>query len=239
MEEKVIIGISWNADVIDKDIKKYGDAVVKAGGEVVYLPKITSEEEARAALKGVSGISVTGGGDADPKYSGQELIKEAELVSPDRDLSDYLLMKTALEEDLPILGICRGMQLLNIVSGGTIWQDLNTQRPTDILHRDPKQEHFVYHEITVDPDNIIADLLGGPGVYKVNSWHHQAVDRLGENIKAVANAPDGIVEAIVRTDKSYAVGLQFHPEAMVRDGDYSVIGLYKELVKKARERKAL
>ena len=235
--EKVIVGISWNSDEIDKDIKKYGDAVVKAGGEVVYLPKITSEEEARKALAGVSAISVTGGGDTDPKYFGQEAIKEAEVVSPDRDLSDYLLMKVALEEDLPMLCICRGMQFLNIVSGGTVYQDIPTQKPTCFAHRDPEQKSFLYHEISVEPDNIIADVLGGAGDYKVNSWHHQAVDKLGKGIKAVAFSPDGIVEAIIREDKDYAIGLQFHPEAMIRDGDYSVIGLYKELVKRAEARR--
>ncbi len=234
---KVVIGISWNADIIDKDIKKYGDAVAKVGGAVAFLPKITSEEEAEKALAGVDGISVTGGGDTDPKYFGQEAIAAAEIVSADRDLSDYLLMKVALEKDMPMLCICRGMQFLNILNGGTVYQDIPTQRPSDTPHRDPEKKAFAHHEITVEPDNIIADLLGGPGTYEVNSWHHQALDKLGEDIKPVAYAPDGVVEAIVQEGKSYAIGLQFHPEAMVRDGEGDMLGLYRELVKKAEEYK--
>jgi putative glutamine amidotransferase len=178
---------------------------------------------------------MTGGEDIDPSYYGEEPNEKLETVNEVRDTSDSLLIKAALDEDIPMLCTCRGMQFLNVLSGGTLYQDLPTQNPSDIEHRDPDRKVFAKHEITVDKDNIVAAAFGGEGTYTVNSWHHQAVDQLGDNLKVVATAPDGIIEAIVREDKDYVMGLQFHPEAMIAEGDDSFLAFYTNLIDQAKE----
>lgn len=234
-EGKVKVGVSWNADEIDEDAQLYMDAVTKAGGEAIYLPQIKTEEDAKNALAEIDALVMTGGEDIDPSYYGEEPNEKLETVNEDRDTSDSLLIKAALDEDIPMLCTCRGMQFLNAISGGTLYQDLPTQNPSDIDHRDPNREVFVKHEITVDNDNIVAAAFGGEGTYTVNSWHHQAIDQLGDNLKVVATAPDGIIEAVVREDKDYVMGLQFHPEAMIDEGDDSFLAFYTELIDQAKD----
>ena len=234
-EDKIKVGVSWNADEIDEDAQLYLDAVEKAGAEAVYLPQIKTEEDAKKALSEVDALVVTGGEDIDPSYYNAEPDEKLEDVNEARDTSDSILITEALDEDIPMLATCRGMQFLNVLSGGTLYQDLPTQNPSEIVHRDPNHEEWVKHEITVDADNIVAYAFGGEGTYTVNSWHHQAVDKLGDNLKVVATAPDGVVEAIVREDKTYVMGLQFHPEAMIDEGDDSFLSFYTELIDQAKE----
>lgn len=234
-DDKVKVGVSWNADEIDEDAQLYLDAVEKAGGEAVYLPQIKTEEDAKKALAEVDALVVTGGEDIDPSYYDAEPDEKLEDVNEARDTSDSILITEALDEDIPMLATCRGMQFLNVLSGGTLYQDLPTQNPSEIVHRDPNHEEWVKHEITVDADNIVADAFGDAGTYTVNSWHHQAVDKLGDNLKVVATAPDGVVEAIVREDKTYVMGLQFHPEAMIDEGDDSFLTFYTNLIDQAKE----
>ncbi|MCI6001530.1 MAG: gamma-glutamyl-gamma-aminobutyrate hydrolase family protein, partial [Finegoldia magna] len=111
-----------------------------------------------------------------------------------------------------------------------------TQRPTDVIHRDPEKKVFVKHEIDVLPNNILAEEFGKSGKLEVNSWHHQAIKDLGKNLNILAKADDGTVEAIIRTDKSYFLGLQFHPEAMImEDNNKDALNLYKAFIAKAQE----
>lgn len=234
-EDKIKVGVSWNADEIDEDAQLYLDAVEKAGGEAVYLPQIKTEEDAKNALAEVDALVVTGGEDIDPSYYNAEPDEKLEDINEARDTSDSILITEALDEDIPMLATCRGMQFLNVLSGGALYQDLPTQNPSEIVHRDQNHEEWVKHEITVDADNIVADAFGGAGTYTVNSWHHQAVDKLGDNLKVVATAPDGVVEAIVREDKTYVMGLQFHPEAMIDEGDDSFLTFYTNLIDQAKE----
>ena len=234
-EEKVKVGVSWLADEIDSDAQAYIDAVTKAGGEPVYLPQIKTEEDAKNALAEIDALVMTGGEDIDPSYYGEEPNEKLGTVNEPRDTSDSLLLKAALEEDIPMICTCRGMQFLNVLSGGTLYQDIPSQHPSDSDHRDPNGKVFVKHEATFDADNIVADAFGGEGTYTINSWHHQAIDKLGDNLKVVATAPDGIIEAVVREDKDYVMGLQFHPEAMIAEGDDSFLAFYTNLIDQAKE----
>ncbi|MDU1583855.1 MAG: gamma-glutamyl-gamma-aminobutyrate hydrolase family protein, partial [Peptoniphilus harei] len=109
-------------------------------------------------------------------------------------------------------------------------------RPTDIVHRDPERKVFVKHDIDVLPDNILAEGFGKSGKVEVNSWHHQAIKDLGNNLSVLAKAPDGTIEAITRTDKTYYLGLQFHPEELiVDDNNEDALNLYKAFITKAQE----
>lgn len=156
-----------------------------------------------------------------------------EEINKARDTSDVALLKECFDKDIPTLATCRGMQLTNILCGGTLYQDINTQRPTDIIHRDPNKEIYVKHEAIFEKDKIISDALGLDGIFEVNSWHHQAIKDLGKNLKVVATAPDGTIEAIVKVDNSYFIGLQWHPEEMISQNNNRALNLYKALVAQA------
>ncbi|WP_273497973.1 gamma-glutamyl-gamma-aminobutyrate hydrolase family protein [Peptoniphilus rhinitidis] len=238
------IGVSWSTDKVDKnskdkvdeDTQMYADALRKAGAKVVFLKEMTSLDEAKEDIKKVDGVVVTGGDDLNPALYNEEPIPTLEDINPRRDKSDEFLLKALLEEDKPTIATCRGMQFTNILSGGTLYQDIIAQRPTDIIHRDPERKVFVKHDIDVLPDNILADGFGKTGTIEVNSWHHQAIKDLGNNLKVVATASDGTIEAIVRTDKSYFLGLQFHPEELIMDdNNEDALNLYKSFIAKAEE----
>lgn len=238
------IAVSWSTDEVDKDSKDkvdidtqmYADALRKAGAKVVFLNEMKSLDQAKEEIKDVQGVVITGGDDLNPALYNEEPIPTLEEINPRRDDSDVFLLKALLEEDKPTLATCRGMQLTNVLSGGTLYQDIMVQHPTDIIHRDPNKKVFVKHEINVFPDNILAEGFGKNGNVEVNSWHHQAVKDLGKNLEVLAEAPDGTIEAIRRTDKKYFLGLQFHPEAMImEDNNKDALNLYKTFIEKAQE----
>ena len=239
-----VIGISWSTDEVDKDSKDkvdidtqmYADALRKAGAKVVFLKEMKSLDQAKKEISEVQGVVVTGGDDLNPALYNEEPIPTLEDINPRRDESDVFLLKALLEEDKPTLATCRGMQLTNILSGGTLYQDIIVQNPTEIVHRDPNKEIFVKHEINVFPDNILAEGFGKSGNVEVNSWHHQAIKDLGNNLEVLAEAPDGTIEAIKRTDKTYFLCLQFHPEAMIiEDNNEDALNLYKTFITKAQD----
>lgn len=239
-----VIGVSWSTDEVDEkskdkvdaDTQVYADALRKAGAQVVFLNEMKSIDQAKEEISKVDGVVVTGGDDLNPALYNEEPIETLEEINPRRDSSDVFLINALLEADKPTIGTCRGMQLTNILSGGTLYQDIIVQHPTNIVHRDPNKEVYVKHNITVDKDNILADALGKDGVIEVNSWHHQAIKDLGDNLKVIAKADDGTIEAITRTDKTYFLGLQYHPEELiVSDNDENALNVYKAFIAKAAE----
>ena len=236
--KKLKVGISWSEDNLDTAKDDYCNAVIKAGGEPVYLAQFKTEEEAAAALKDLDALVMTGGEDIDPSYYHEAKDPLLEKTNEARDVSDYALINAAIKADIPTLCTCRGMQFLNVICGGTLYQDFPSKVESDIIHRDPNHKVFVYHDITVDGDNIVADAFGGAGTYEVNSWHHQAVDKLGDHLKVVAKSADGIIEAVVKDDNTYFMGLQFHPEALiVEDSKDAYLPFYQNLLKAAETKK--
>lgn len=192
-----------------KKVGPYADALRLVGLEPVLL----SANEPRS-LKGLDGLLITGGCDVDPTRYGQERVPETQEPNPARDSMEMDLLGEALDRDLPVLAICRGLQLLNVYHGGTLIQHL----PGD-PHRPPKRPadpSKPMHEITVASDTKLAAAVGA-GNHPVNSRHHQAVDKLGAYLRISARSvKDGIVEALERPDREFAVGVQWHPEDQVR-----------------------
>ncbi|MFK4784591.1 gamma-glutamyl-gamma-aminobutyrate hydrolase family protein [Fusobacterium sp. MFO224] len=237
------IGISWKKDYKNNEYAQgvlvYMEGVRKAGGIPVVLPKVENQAQAQFVLAGIDGIIMTGGEDVNPKLYGEKPNPKLEEVNNVRDTSDYWMIKEALRKDVPMLATCRGTQLLNVVCGGTLYQDLPTQYSSNIIHRDPseKDRDFVYHNITVKPDSKLAGIMG-VGTFKVNSWHHQAIKKLGKNLKIVATAPDGIVEAVEYQGKTFVEAVQFHPEWLLHDGDKSFLPFFTKLVEHSREKAA-
>lgn len=229
----VKIGISWEREFkqneTPEDTQVYIDSVKAVGAIPILLPQITNEQEALSALKTVDAIILTGGEDINPSYYSEQPHKNLEEPKDDRDISDYWLLKASLKEDYPILGTCRGMQFLNVVLGGSLYQDLPTEYISNIVHRDPKKIDFTHHEIKIiDKNSKLYNMLK-TGNISVNSWHHQAIEKLGKGLKVVALSSDNIIEAVELDNSSFVVGVQFHPEWHVVENDNEFIPMFEAL----------
>ena len=164
-------------------------------------------------LDRVDGLLLTGGADVDPRLYGAERHRTVERVVPERDAFEIALVREALRRDLPLLAICRGQQVLNVASGGTLVQDIPSQIPGSGAH-DPDVERWeTAHEVEILPETRLREILGAERV-AVNSFHHQSVERLGEGLILSARSPDGVVEGIEARDRRrFALGVQWHPES--------------------------
>src|ERR1700689_3142102 len=184
----------------------YEEALRGAGIESVRNPK---------SLDSLDGLLLTGGTDVNPVHYGQGRLRYSEWPDDQRDALELKLVREALAADLPVLGICRGLQLLNVALDGTLIQHL----PTTNVHRvRPKGaesgRHPAAHQIHVAPETQLAEIIGA-GEHEVNSRHHQAVDRLGRGLIVSATADDGVIEAIEKPGAAFAVAVQWHPEDRV------------------------
>lgn len=164
------------------------------------------------SLKGLDGLLLSGGSDVNPKYYGQQRLRESETPDDARDALELALLKEALAANLPVLGICRGLQLLNVFQGGTLIQHLDS---TDV-HRQKADgaepgKHPAAHRVWVAPETRLAGIIGGGG-HDVNSRHHQAVENLGQGLKVSAIAADGVIEGLELPGAAFAVAVQWHPE---------------------------
>lgn len=231
--EPVKIGISWERvfpnNELSEDVQAYIDSVKKVGAVPVLLPQIKNEEDAYKALEMVDALIMTGGEDINPIYYNEKPHVNLEKPKDDRDTSDYWLLKTALKEDYPVLGTCRGMQLLNVVLGGTLYQDLPTEYITDIQHRDPKKVDFTKHSCEIIDTNSKLFKMLQTNQLTINSWHHQAIEKLGNGLKVVAVSPDGIIEGVELDSATFVVGVQFHPEYHVVENDDEFIPIFETL----------
>lgn len=206
-----LVGItcSRTAKGTDQLSSNYAQAVLKAGGIPVILPTLETPEQAQRVLERLDGVIFSGGVDINPAWYGEAVWNESVEVDPVRDRSDSLLGRTALALGKPILGICRGEQLLNVLLGGSLYQDIPTQLPNTHFHRN------VRHKIGIKEGTFLSNLFRADSL-EVNSFHHQAVKDLAPGLTVAAWSDDGIVEAY-ENDQVWAV--QFHPEGLLREDD--------------------
>ena len=161
-----------------------------------------------------SGILVTGGQDVSPELYGEHGAEVAALcgeLCAARDKMESVLIPLAVRDDVPMLGICRGIQVINAVLGGTLWQDLPKQRPSEVEHRGLPPYEEPVHEVDVIPATPLAEAIGA-GPYAVNSYHHQALRNLAPGLETMATAPDGVIEAVWRPESRFLWAVQWHPE---------------------------
>ena len=200
----------------------YTDAVARAGGIPVILPTVDNRALAARLIEKVDGIIFSGGPDLDPSYYGETVWNETVQVDTLRDASDLLLMRAALASKKPVMCICRGEQLMNVVLGGSLYQDIPTQVDTLVKHGGG-----AWHKIGVEKESVLYRLFGQDSL-TVNSFHHQAVKKVAPGIRVTAYAPNGIVEAYEYGDR--LIAFQFHPEGMARTDD-AWLALFHDFVK--------
>lgn len=191
----------------------YLDGIKAAGGLPVVLPLDLSEEDAERIVETCDGFLFTGGQDVSPSLYGMEDATGTIVSSPERDQLEALLLSKALEADKPILGICRGLQFINAFLVGTLWQDLPSQHPSEIVHRQGKPYGVPTHQVKLSGD---LQILLGKDILEVNTLHHQAVKDLGNGLIPMAVAPDGLIEAVQMTGNRFVWAVQWHPEYLFR-----------------------
>lgn len=209
--------------------RAYAEAVVQAGG----LPLVAPYGAPIAELLDLAqGVVITGGAfDIPPSAYGDVSRPGLGPLKEDRTRFEWELLEGALERRLPVLGVCGGMQLLNVVLGGTLIQDIPTERPDALLHEQKNPQDEPSHAIRIQEGSLLARAAGRAGEARVNSTHHQAVARLGEGLVASAHAPDGVVEAIELPGR-FVLGVQWHPERLLASEPWNG-DLYAALVREA------
>jgi len=216
--------------------QSYCRAVAAAGGAPLLIP--LDDQVARRLLGICDGLLLPGGGDIEPSVYGGSDGHLAHGIDTERDRVELLLTRQAVAR-MPLFGICRGIQVLNVALGGSLIVDLPTTVSHALRHATPKgvSPATRMHQVTVKAGTLLADCLGLNGTGEdvpVNSSHHQAVDRLGAGLEIVARSPDGVIEGIEGTDGAFVLGVQWHPERLA-DTDSQMAGLFRRFVEVCRK----
>ena len=216
MSKSPIIGVTPLWDAQRKSVwmlPDYLDGIKAAGGVPVVLPIEMSKVDADRIVETCDGFLFTGGQDVAPELYGTKDATGTVVPSPERDKLETLLLSKALQADKAILGICRGLQFINAFLGGTLWQDLPSQHPSDIVHRQDKPYVNPTHKVSLSGD--LRTLLG-KDTLEVNTLHHQAIKDLGRDLLPMAESPDGLIEAVKMVGKRFVCAVQWHPEYMFK-----------------------
>jgi putative glutamine amidotransferase len=207
-----------------RKLEDYRQAILHVGGEVRIVDPTMPVEE---ALAGVGGVLLTGGADILPARYGEATHPSVVDIDLARDEFELALIAQARKRDLPMIGICRGIQALNVASGGTLVQDLPSLVPAASPHMldvPPHQPFSLAHEVWIEKDSILSDLmrerLVEADTCEVNSRHHQALKAVAANFRVSATAPDGVIEAIEDPSLRFCLGVQWHPENFWRTGEF-------------------
>jgi putative glutamine amidotransferase len=223
-----LIAVSQNRRVTD-----YLESVRRAGGEPVEVAD--THEPPAAIVARVQGVMLTGGGDVDPSLYGEVPHATYEPAEPGRDVFEIGLAKAAIEANVPLLAICRGMQVLNVAMGGTLIQDIPTEVAGALNHSIREPRFHIAHEVWVSPNSrlwtVMADKLDGESL-QVNSRHHQAVKRVAPGFEVNATAPDGVIEGMERPASPFCLAVQWHPENFWRTGEFRP--LFEQFLNAAR-----
>ena len=208
----IALSPNWNQEKQSPCIPyEYETAVMHSGGTPIVLPLTDSEDTARDALAVADALLLSGGVDICPSLYGQQTLPCCGEVQPARDRLEMMLMKLALERHMPILAICRGMQLVNVFYGGTLYQDIAEQSGSTLSHPRHDAPTSLVHDVTVVLDTLLRSALEVDRL-SVNSRHHQAVRELGKGLRITAAAPDGIPEAMELAEPYPMICVQWHPE---------------------------
>jgi putative glutamine amidotransferase len=211
----------------------YVRTLEQLGALPVMIPLHMTEASLRGIFERLDGLFLPGGEDIDPANYGAERHELLGATDKERDRTELLLTRWAVELGMPVLGVCRGAQMINVACGGTLYQDILSERP-DLAKHDyfpPSFERFrISHRIDIEADSLLAHVMGQ--VHEVNSMHHQGIDRLGYGLRVVAYADDGLPEAVEAPALPYVVGVQWHPEELAKTDQMSA-NLFYDFVRAA------
>ena len=213
----------------------YARAVQRAGGVPVVIPPVPVETVG-SLLAQLHGVLLSGGPDIHPGAYGEEAHPELGPTWRELDIAELAIAGDAVAADIPLLGISRGAQALNIARGGTLFQHLPEKFGRELRHLEPGEGRTSVHQVRVEERTRLCEALGGASSLEVNSYHHQSASGLGRGVRAVAWAPDGVVEAIEVPDATFAIGVQWHAESMLDQP--SQLRLFGALVRAAADRAA-
>ena len=206
---------------------KYIDAVRRAGGIPVLIP--SGDRRLEELVARFDGFILAGGGDIHPSFYGGQQHPSLDGIEPERDEFELALAETLLQHERPVFGICRGMQVLNVATGGDLVEHIPDRYGTRVIHLDREQK-YAAHEVKLDPHSRLA-AISGTDVLQVASTHHQAVGRLGRGWRTVAVAPDNVVEAMEYPEHPWAIAVQWHPELTLDDAPH--LRLFEAFIRSA------
>ena len=211
----------------------YYQSILQAGGIPVIIPPYDDADLLAQTLDQLDGILLTGGGDINPLFLGEEPIRELHGINPRRDRQELLLTRLAADRQLPILGICRGVQVMNAAFEGALYQDIHVQMEgTRIKHSQELDRSYASHTVQIAPDTLLYSLFQTETL-AVNSFHHQAIQAPAPGFRVCAQAPDGVIEAIESTEFKSMLGVQWHPECFILNGNPCMMPLFGWLVQEA------
>ncbi|MDO5133068.1 MAG: gamma-glutamyl-gamma-aminobutyrate hydrolase family protein [Eubacteriales bacterium] len=198
----------------------YMDGILQAGGTPIIFPFSNDEEELAMLVGLCGGLLFTGGHDVDPQLYGEQKLEGLVTCCGKRDEMEKIVLELALQADKPVLGICRGIQFINAAMGGTLYQDLPLQHPSEIIHRQQPPFDAPAHEVNLTAGSPLCECLEARKI-SVNSYHHQAVRDPACGLEVMAVSPDGLIEALYAPDRKYLWAVQWHPEFSYRTDNNS------------------
>ena len=231
-----VIGITGNFGEKGCELAEgYFESVLKAGATPVVIPPFEDKDALANVLDRVDGLLLSGGGDLNPLFTGEEPVPQLHAVNYKRDLAELLLIRLAYDRQIPMLGICRGIQMLAVALDGSVWQDIGSQQPGQPLLKHDQQldRRYASHTVDIAADSTILRPLLGDGPVAVNSFHHQAVRDAGPRLRVCATAPDGTVEAVESSEHKSILGVQWHPECFILRQDECMMPLFEWLAREA------
>jgi putative glutamine amidotransferase len=236
-----LIGVSTSITVGEYPERAYVNsaylrAVEQAGGIPVLLPPQLSAAARDTLWRHLDGLVLTGGGDIEPRRFGEAPHPKTALVSEDRDALELALVDRALHDDVPLFGICRGLQVINVALGGSLHQDIPDAAGDTVQHSQTEKRHVATHPVKLLAEGTRLGQILAASELAVNSFHHQAVRTLGRGLREVAWAPDQVIEAVEHEDqRRFVVAVQWHPEDLV-EHDAAARALFSAVVEAARTR---
>ena len=211
----------------------YYQSILKAGGTPFIIPCYDNTDALINTLEKLDGILLTGGADINPLFFGEEPVKELHGINPRRDRQELLLTRLAADRQIPILGICRGIQTMNAAFGGPLYQDIHSQMEgTRIKHSQELDRSYASHTVTIEKDTLLHNLFKTDAI-AVNSFHHQAVKEAAPGFRVCARATDGVIEAMESTEYKSMLGVQWHPECFILKGDECMMPIFHWLIQEA------
>jgi putative glutamine amidotransferase len=226
---------TWNGYAMYGQGQAYARSVALAGGAPVLIPLELCEDACRSIYGCLHGLLFPGGADVNPAYYGEEPHPRLGQVDDPLDQAELLLARWALEDRLPVLAICRGIQLINVAAGGTLYQDLPAQLPDSFPHAcnaPAYPREYRAHAVSIEPGSRVATAMRTTQC-RTNSRHHQAVKDVAPGFVVTAHAPDGVIEAIEHREAPFIVGVQWHPESLA-ETDPQMLGLFEAVVAASR-----